>query len=43
MWFTTFRGQDFARGAAIAIIMLIMVAVVIVPYLVVNLRGEKSL
>lgn len=43
MWFTTFRGNDFARGAVIAIIMLIMVAVVIIPYLVVNLRGEKSL
>ncbi|MEP7290263.1 MAG: sugar ABC transporter permease [Chloroflexota bacterium] len=43
MWFTTFRGQDFARGAAIAMIMLIMVAVVIVPYLVISLRGEKSL
>ena len=43
MWFMTFRGGDFARGAAIAIIMLIMVAFVIVPYLIVNLRGEKSL
>ncbi len=43
MFFTTFRGQDFARGAAIAIIMLIMVAVVIVPYLVISLRSETSL
>jgi glucose/mannose transport system permease protein len=43
MWFTTFRGGDFARGAVIAIIMLIMVAVVIIPYLVISLRGEKSL
>ncbi len=43
MFFSTFRGNDFAKGAAIATIMLIMVAVVIVPYLVANLRGEKSL
>lgn len=43
MFFLTFRGSDFAKGAAIATIMLIMVAVVIVPYLVTNLRGEKSL
>ncbi|MFN8564052.1 MAG: sugar ABC transporter permease [Anaerolineae bacterium] len=43
MFFLTFRGGDHAKGAAIATIMLIMVAVVIVPYLVANLRGEKSL
>ncbi|MCL4876065.1 MAG: sugar ABC transporter permease [Anaerolineae bacterium] len=40
MFFVTFRGNDFARGAAIAIIMLIMIAFVIVPYLVISLRGE---
>jgi glucose/mannose transport system permease protein len=40
MFFATFRGNDFARGAAIAIIMLIMVACVIVPYLVGSLRQE---
>jgi glucose/mannose transport system permease protein len=40
MFFTTFRGQEFGRGAAIAMIMLIMVAVVIVPYLANSLRSE---
>jgi glucose/mannose transport system permease protein len=40
MFFTTFRAQQFGLGAAIAMVMLIMVAVVIVPYLVSNLRGE---
>jgi glucose/mannose transport system permease protein len=40
MFFTTFRAQDFGRGAAIAMIMLIMVAVVIVPYLFSQLRTE---
>lgn len=43
MYFTTFRAQEFARGAAIAMIMLIIVAVVIVPYLVTSLRSETSL
>jgi glucose/mannose transport system permease protein len=43
MYFTAFRGGDVAKGAAIAMIMLIMVAVVIVPYLVTSLRSEKSL
>lgn len=43
MYFTTFRGQEFARGAAIAMIMLIMVAFVIIPYLISSLRSERSL
>jgi glucose/mannose transport system permease protein len=43
MYFTTFRGNEFGQGAAIATIMLIMVAVVIVPYLVTSLRGETQL
>ena len=33
MWDTTFRGNNFAQGAAIATILLIMVAVLVVPYL----------
>lgn len=40
MFFTTFRAQEFAQGAAIAMIMLILVAIVIVPYLIGNLRSE---
>jgi glucose/mannose transport system permease protein len=40
MFFMTFRGNDFARGAAIAIIMLLMVAAVIVPYLLGSLKQE---
>lgn len=42
MFFITFRGQEFGRGAAIAIIMLIMVAVVIIPYLASQLRGSDE-
>jgi glucose/mannose transport system permease protein len=43
MFVTAFRGNEFAKGAAIAIVMLIMVAVVIVPYLVNTLRAEHEL
>lgn len=43
MFFTTFRSNNFGQGAAIAIIMLILVAIVIVPYLVSQLRSETSL
>jgi len=43
MWDTTFRGNHFSRGAAIAIVLLIMVAVLIVPYLVHSIRTEAEL
>ena len=43
MFFTTFRSNNFGVGAAIAIIMLILVAVVIVPYLISQLRSETHL
>ncbi len=43
MFETTFRGNHFSQGAAIAIIMLIMVALVIVPYLFYSVRGEAEL
>jgi glucose/mannose transport system permease protein len=40
MWETTFEGNRFARGASIATILLVMVAVLIVPYLRTTLREE---
>jgi glucose/mannose transport system permease protein len=43
MFVTAFRGNQFAKGAAIAVVMLIMVAVVIVPYLITTLRSETEL
>jgi glucose/mannose transport system permease protein len=43
MWDTTFRGNHFSRGAAIAVVLLIMVAVLIVPYLVYSIRTEAEL
>lgn len=42
MYLTTFRANQFAKGAAIAVVMLLMVAVVIVPYLANTLRQEHE-
>jgi glucose/mannose transport system permease protein len=38
MFITTFRGNQFAKGAAIGVILLLLVAVIIVPYLRSQLR-----
>ncbi len=40
MWQTSFRDGLFGRGAAVAIIMLVLIAAVIVPYLIWNRRKE---
>ena len=40
MFETTFRGNHYAEGAAISIIMLLLVAVVIVPYLASSLKED---
>lgn len=43
MYLTTFRGNQFAKGAAIGTILLGLVAVIIVPYLVTQLRkGDRG-
>lgn len=40
MFLTAFRGNQFAKGAAIGMILLILVALVIVPYLYSQLKRE---
>ncbi len=42
MWQTTFFSNQFARGAAVAIVMLVLIATLIVPYLIWNRRQEVS-
>jgi glucose/mannose transport system permease protein len=42
MWQTAFKDNQIARGAAVAIVMLVLVAVVIVPYLVWSRRQEVA-
>ena len=43
MWTTTFDGYNYAQGAAIGILMLVSVAVLVVPYLVQNMRTETQI
>ncbi|HEY0476131.1 MAG TPA: sugar ABC transporter permease [Kofleriaceae bacterium] len=42
MWFTTFDGGFYARGAAIAALLLAGVATVIVPYIWYAVRAERT-
>jgi glucose/mannose transport system permease protein len=41
MWFTTFDGGFYARGASIATLLLLGVALVIVPYIWYSVRSER--
>jgi glucose/mannose transport system permease protein len=43
MWTTTFDGTNYAQGAAIGILMLVSVAILVVPYLIQNMRTETEL
>jgi glucose/mannose transport system permease protein len=40
MFDTTFSGSHFSQGAAVAIVLLLLVSVLIVPYLIYNARNE---
>jgi len=42
MWYTAFRALRFGQGAAIAIIILLTVAVLVVPYLIYTFRTEAE-
>jgi glucose/mannose transport system permease protein len=43
VYYTMFRSNKFAVGSAIAIVLLIMVASVVIPYLITSLRAEHEL
>lgn len=43
MWDTTFKAQNYAQGAAIGVLMLVSVALLVVPYLVQNMRTETEI
>lgn len=43
MFETTFQGNHYSQGAAISMIMLLMVAFVIIPYLIYSFRREVEL
>ncbi|WP_228368992.1 carbohydrate ABC transporter permease [Pseudothermotoga lettingae] len=40
MYDTTFRGNYFSQGASVAVILLLSVAVLVVPYLIYSMRTE---
>jgi glucose/mannose transport system permease protein len=42
MYLTTFRANDFARGAAIAIILFLIAATFIIPYLISSYRQRRN-
>lgn len=42
MYLRSFRANQFAEGAAIAVVLLLLVATVIIPYLWTSLRGEDA-
>jgi glucose/mannose transport system permease protein len=42
MYDTTFRGNRFAEGSAIAMILLILVALLVIPYLVNSYKSEEE-
>lgn len=43
MWTTTFDGNNYAQGAAIGVLMLVSVAMLVVPYLIQNMRTETEI
>ena len=43
MWITTFQADNYAQGAAIGVLMLVSVAILVVPYLVQNMRTETEI
>jgi glucose/mannose transport system permease protein len=42
MYLTTFRANDFSRGAAIAIILFLIAATFIIPYLISSYRQRRT-
>jgi glucose/mannose transport system permease protein len=42
MWQTAFNDNEFAKGAAVATVILVLVATLIVPYLIWNRRQENA-
>lgn len=41
MWFTTFDGLNFSRGAAIATLLVLGISIIIVPYIWWSVRSER--
>jgi len=42
MWQVTFDGYFFGKGAAISILLLLVVSVLVIPYIYYNLKNEAD-
>jgi glucose/mannose transport system permease protein len=42
MWDTTFGQSRFAQGAAIGVILLILISILIIPYLTISLKQQEE-
>jgi glucose/mannose transport system permease protein len=42
MWILIYDASDYAKGAAIATLLLIGISVLIVPYLIYTVRSERN-
>jgi glucose/mannose transport system permease protein len=42
MWDTTFGQSRFAQGAAIGVVLLILISILIIPYLTFSLRQQED-
>jgi glucose/mannose transport system permease protein len=42
MWDTTYGQSRFAQGAAIGVVLLILVSILIIPYLIISLRRQEE-
>jgi glucose/mannose transport system permease protein len=41
MWVLIYEAQDFAKGAAIAMLLLLAISVLVIPYLIYTVRQER--
>ena len=42
MWILIYDARDYAKGAAIATVLLVVVSVLVVPYLIPTIRSERE-
>ena len=42
MWDTTYGQSRFAQGAAIGVVLLILISILIIPYLTISLRQQEE-
>jgi glucose/mannose transport system permease protein len=41
MWIQIYDASDYAKGAAIATLLLLLISVLVIPYLIYTVRSER--